>query len=87
VIACRDKLQFLAAGKESLDLLRKQVGECLYTIQSFYSNTNWVEMYGGIPYLDFGEFGVFSPIYMYALFVRDSILYLICLKMSQATQS
>ena len=59
MIACRDKLQFLAAGKESLDLLRKQVGECLYTIQSFYSNTNWVEMYGGIPYLDFGELVVF----------------------------
>ena len=54
VIACREKLQFLAAEKESLDLLRKQVGECLYTIQSFYSNTNWVEMYGGTPYLDFG---------------------------------
>ena len=55
VIACREKLQFLAAEKESLDLLRRQVGECLYTIRSFYSYTNWVEMYGRTPYLDFGE--------------------------------
>ena len=55
VIACREKLQRLAVEKASLDLLRRQVGECLYTIQSFYSNTNWVEMYGGTPYLDFGE--------------------------------
>ena len=54
VIACREKLQFLA-GNVGLDLLRRQVGECLYTIQSFYSNTNWVEMFGRTPYLDFGE--------------------------------
>ncbi|VDI17903.1 Hypothetical predicted protein, partial [Mytilus galloprovincialis] len=31
-----------------------QLGECLYTIQSFYSNTNWVEMYGGKVYENFG---------------------------------
>ncbi|XP_052077823.1 uncharacterized protein LOC127715706 isoform X7 [Mytilus californianus] len=51
VISCRNKLSQL---KNDVDELRKQLGECLYTVQSFYSNTNWVEMKGAVPYKDFG---------------------------------
>ncbi|XP_063413566.1 von Willebrand factor A domain-containing protein 7-like [Mytilus trossulus] len=51
VISCKDKLIQL---KNDVVELRKQLGECLYTVQSFYSNTNWVEMYGDVPYTDFG---------------------------------
>ncbi|CAC5380919.1 unnamed protein product [Mytilus coruscus] len=51
VISCRNKLSQL---KNDVVELRKQLGECLYTVQSFYSNTNWVEMYGAVPYEDFG---------------------------------
>ncbi|CAC5399589.1 unnamed protein product [Mytilus coruscus] len=51
IISCRSKL---LERKQDLNELRRQLGECLYTIQSFYSNTNWVEMYGPMPYLDFG---------------------------------
>ncbi|XP_033725156.1 uncharacterized protein LOC117315121 [Pecten maximus] len=41
-----------------VELLIKKVGKCLMIIQSFYSNTNWVEMNGGAPYQDFGKFSV-----------------------------
>jgi hypothetical protein len=51
VIACR---KGLLLRKDDLEELRKQVAVCLYTIQSFYSNTNWVEMKGSTPYLSFG---------------------------------
>ncbi|XP_076117600.1 uncharacterized protein LOC143085245 isoform X1 [Mytilus galloprovincialis] len=51
VTSCKDKLIQL---KNDVVELRKQLGECLYTVQSFYSNTNWVEMYGDVPYTDFG---------------------------------
>lgn len=51
VIACREGLLL---RKDDLEELRKQLGVCLYTIQSFYSNTNWVEMKGRTPYLSFG---------------------------------
>ncbi|XP_063436302.1 uncharacterized protein LOC134717738 [Mytilus trossulus] len=51
VKSCKQKL---IARKDDIDEFVKQLGECLYTIQSFYSNTNWVEMNGGIAYEDFG---------------------------------
>ncbi|XP_076081650.1 uncharacterized protein LOC143052490 isoform X2 [Mytilus galloprovincialis] len=51
VKSCKQKL---IARKNDLDEFITQLGECLYTIQSFYSNTNWVEMYGGVAYEDFG---------------------------------
>ncbi|CAG2200870.1 unnamed protein product [Mytilus edulis] len=51
VKSCQPKL---ISRKDDLDEFTKQLGECLYTIQSFYSNTNWVEMYGGVAYGDFG---------------------------------
>ena len=38
-----------------IDELKRQLGECLYVVQSFYSNTNWVEMFGGVSYADFGK--------------------------------
>jgi hypothetical protein len=45
---------FICMSNDDLEELRKQVAVCLYTIQSFYSNTNWVEMKGSTPYLSFG---------------------------------
>lgn len=53
VKSCKQKL---IARKDDIDEFIKQLGECLYTIQSFYSNTNWVEMYGGVAYDDFGKY-------------------------------
>ncbi|XP_033726010.1 von Willebrand factor A domain-containing protein 7-like [Pecten maximus] len=41
-----------------VELLRKKVGKCLMIIQSFYSNTNWVEMNGLVPYSDFGSLAI-----------------------------
>ena len=52
MIACRDGIRERAGN---IDELRSKLGECLYTVQSFYSNTNWVEMSGNIPYYDFGK--------------------------------
>ena len=43
------------ARVEDIDELRRQLGECLYVVQSFYSNTNWVEMFGGVSYPNFGK--------------------------------
>jgi hypothetical protein len=43
------------ARVEDYDELRRQLGECLYVVQSFYSNTNWVEMFGGVSYPNFGK--------------------------------
>ncbi|XP_076081651.1 uncharacterized protein LOC143052491 [Mytilus galloprovincialis] len=51
VKSCKKKL---IARKGDLDEFITQLGECLYTVQSFYSNTNWVEMFGGVAYEDFG---------------------------------
>ncbi|XP_052084583.1 uncharacterized protein LOC127721819 [Mytilus californianus] len=51
VKSCKQKL---FARKNDTNEFITQLGECLYTIQSFYSNTNWVEMYGGVAYKDFG---------------------------------
>ncbi|XP_052084581.1 uncharacterized protein LOC127721817 [Mytilus californianus] len=51
VKSCKQKL---ITRKDDHDELITQLGECLYTIQSFYSNTNWVEMYGVVAYEDFG---------------------------------
>ncbi|XP_063437380.1 uncharacterized protein LOC134718656 isoform X2 [Mytilus trossulus] len=51
VKSCKQKL---IARKDDLDEFITQLGECLYTVQSFYSNTNWVEMFGGVAYEDFG---------------------------------
>ena len=49
---CKQKLK---DSKEDMDLLLHLLGACLYTVQSFYSNTNWVEMNGNAVYEDFGR--------------------------------
>lgn len=51
VKSCKQKIQ---DSKQDMDVLLRQLGECLYTVQSFYSNTNWVEMNGDAVYEDFG---------------------------------
>lgn len=51
VKSCKQRLKQWIGDE---DPLFQQLGECLYTVQSFYSNTNWVEMYGSVPYEDFG---------------------------------
>ncbi|CAC5419675.1 unnamed protein product [Mytilus coruscus] len=51
VKSCKQK--FIERKNDTNEFIT-QLGECLYTIQSFYSNTNWVEMYGGVVYEDFG---------------------------------
>ncbi|CAC5380928.1 unnamed protein product [Mytilus coruscus] len=50
VISWRGKLSQL---KNDVVELQKKLGKCLYTVQSFYSNTNGVEMNGAVPYKDF----------------------------------
>ncbi|XP_078335822.1 uncharacterized protein LOC111136199 isoform X3 [Crassostrea virginica] len=35
-------------------LVRDMVGDYLFTLQEFYSNTNWVEMFGHNPYTELG---------------------------------
>lgn len=47
--------QTMLDWKKDLDGLTKKLAVCLYTIQSFYSNTNWIEMFGDKVYEDFGE--------------------------------
>ncbi|XP_069103338.1 LOW QUALITY PROTEIN: uncharacterized protein [Argopecten irradians] len=46
----------------SIHLLIDKVGKCLMIIQSFYSNTNWVEMMvnGGESFLNFGTLAPFN---------------------------
>ncbi|XP_060084678.1 von Willebrand factor A domain-containing protein 7-like [Ylistrum balloti] len=39
----------------AMTTLVDRVGKCLMIIQSFYSNTNWVEMNGAVPYTNFGS--------------------------------
>ncbi|OWF37843.1 von Willebrand factor A domain-containing protein 7-like [Mizuhopecten yessoensis] len=39
----------------AVTLLVEKLGKCLMIIQSFYSNTNWVEMNGRVAYTDFGS--------------------------------
>ena len=50
--------QILQDSKQDMDLLLQQLGACLYTVQSFYSNTNWVEMNGNAVYEDFGSVSI-----------------------------
>ncbi|XP_033725992.1 von Willebrand factor A domain-containing protein 7-like [Pecten maximus] len=45
-----------------MNLLMAKVGKCLMIIQSFYSNTNWIEMMvnGGETFLNFGTIASFT---------------------------
>ncbi|XP_071140760.1 uncharacterized protein [Mytilus edulis] len=55
VIKLRGQIEELAQSTEpDLYLIREMIGKCIYTIQAFYSGTNWVEMNGDSVYKDFG---------------------------------
>lgn len=41
--------------KSNISLIREDVATILYIIQEFYSNTNWVELFGNRIYNDFGN--------------------------------
>lgn len=43
--------------------IRDMLGEYLFTLQEFYSNTNWVEMSGSKPYTELGTY--FSVTHQY----------------------
>ncbi|XP_052084991.1 von Willebrand factor A domain-containing protein 7-like [Mytilus californianus] len=55
VIKLRGQIKELAQSAEpNISLIREMIGKCIYTIQAFYSGTNWVEMNGDEVYNDFG---------------------------------
>ncbi|VDI79844.1 Hypothetical predicted protein [Mytilus galloprovincialis] len=55
ILQRRKQIEQLAQSSEpDLPLIREMIGLCLYTIQAFYSGTNWVEMNGDTVYRDFG---------------------------------
>ncbi|XP_062595641.1 von Willebrand factor A domain-containing protein 7-like [Saccostrea cucullata] len=43
------------ASNPNIELIREKIGYALYTLQEFYSNTNWVELNGDTIYSDFGQ--------------------------------
>lgn len=56
VIKLRGQIEELAQSTEpDLYLIREMIGKCIYTIQAFYSGTNWVEINGDSVYKDFGK--------------------------------
>lgn len=54
VRSLRKSLIDLAQSRPDIDILRERVGQCLYTLQQFYSNTNWVEIHGDKIIKEFG---------------------------------
>ncbi|XP_061178318.1 uncharacterized protein LOC133186947 [Saccostrea echinata] len=46
------------ATTDDIEQIREKIGAALYTIQEFYSNTNWVELRRNGVYEDFGQDGV-----------------------------
>ncbi|XP_062617849.1 uncharacterized protein LOC134279455 [Saccostrea cucullata] len=40
--------------ESTVGLIREKMAQCLYTIQQFYSNTNWVEIHGETIFKEFG---------------------------------
>ncbi|XP_062606286.1 von Willebrand factor A domain-containing protein 7-like, partial [Saccostrea cucullata] len=48
-------MQFSKAAVPDISEIREIVARTLYTIQEFYSNTNWIELCGNAVYLDFGQ--------------------------------
>ncbi|XP_033725346.1 von Willebrand factor A domain-containing protein 7-like [Pecten maximus] len=55
-------LSTASLNNSSMNLVVDKVGKCLMIIQSFYSNTNWIEMMvnGRQSYLNFGTLAPFS---------------------------
>ncbi|XP_052084687.1 von Willebrand factor A domain-containing protein 7-like isoform X2 [Mytilus californianus] len=55
VIKIRGQIKKIAQSAEpNFSLIRQLIGKCLFTIQAFYSGSNWVEMNGDEVYTDFG---------------------------------
>lgn len=55
VRSLRRTIQVLArTSTPSIELIREKIGHALYTLQEFYSNTNWVETHGDTVYEEFG---------------------------------
>uniref|UniRef100_A0A8W8HU46 VWFA domain-containing protein n=1 Tax=Magallana gigas TaxID=29159 RepID=A0A8W8HU46_MAGGI len=54
VRSLRKSLIDLAQFRPDIDILRERIGQCLYTLQQFYSNTNWVELHGDTIIKEFG---------------------------------
>ncbi|XP_071140122.1 von Willebrand factor A domain-containing protein 7-like isoform X2 [Mytilus edulis] len=55
IIKLRGQIKDLALSTEpDLTLIREKIGKCIFTLQSFYSGTNWVEMNNIATYRDFG---------------------------------
>ncbi|XP_066268440.1 von Willebrand factor A domain-containing protein 7-like [Branchiostoma lanceolatum] len=47
-------LAVLSATPPNFEAARSMIGVYLHILQDFYSNTNWVELEGGVPYEDIG---------------------------------
>ncbi|VDH93839.1 Hypothetical predicted protein, partial [Mytilus galloprovincialis] len=55
IIKLRGQIKNIAESAEpNFLMIRQLIGKCIYTIQAFYSGTNWVEMNGDFVYTDFG---------------------------------
>ncbi|XP_078681319.1 von Willebrand factor A domain-containing protein 7-like isoform X1 [Branchiostoma floridae x Branchiostoma belcheri] len=55
LISQRDALLGILAGDQpSYEVAREMIGVYLHVLQDFYSNTNWVELNGAVPYEDLG---------------------------------
>lgn len=48
-------LGMLKRDNPNLDAVKELIGQFLHMLQMFYSNTNWVEMKGGVPYFQLGK--------------------------------
>ncbi|XP_078665591.1 von Willebrand factor A domain-containing protein 7-like [Branchiostoma floridae x Branchiostoma belcheri] len=47
-------LEILSGTRPNFEAARAMIGVYLHILQDFYSNTNWVELEGGVPYEDLG---------------------------------
>lgn len=55
ILSFRSIIKQLAAEPiPDILLIRQYIGKCLYTIQAFYSTSNWIEMGKSTTYRDFG---------------------------------
>ncbi|XP_071088705.1 von Willebrand factor A domain-containing protein 7-like [Haliotis cracherodii] len=63
-------LGMLKRDNPNLDAVKELIGQFLHMLQMFYSNTNWVEMKGGVPYFQLGIKD--KPIYIQALSSMDT---------------
>ncbi|XP_046366074.2 von Willebrand factor A domain-containing protein 7-like isoform X2 [Haliotis rufescens] len=57
-------IQLLKRDNANFDSARQLIGQFLHVMQMFYSNSNWVEMFGADPYYELGIRG--KPLYAQA---------------------